>query len=50
LPEAVFTSTEENEPKSIDYSGMIGLLIEGMKEQQCAIQCLTNRIEQLENK
>jgi hypothetical protein len=40
LPEAVFTSTEENEPKSIDYSGMIGLLIEGMKEQQCTIDTL----------
>jgi hypothetical protein len=49
LPEAVFTSTEENEPKSIDYSGMIGLLIEGMKEQQCIICSQSQKIALLES-
>jgi hypothetical protein len=49
LPEAVFTSTEENEPKSIDYSGMIGLLIEGIKEQQSTICSQSQKIAILES-
>jgi hypothetical protein len=43
LPEAVFTPKEANAPKSIDYSGMIGLLINAIQEQQ-------QQIEQLKNK
>jgi hypothetical protein len=50
LPEAVFTPNEDNQPKSIDYSGMVGLLINAIQEQQATITSLQTRIEQLENK
>jgi hypothetical protein len=62
LPEAVFLagfdvdSDDDNKSKSgqnyltIQYEKLVPLLIEGMKEQQCTIQCLMNRIVQLENK
>lgn len=38
LPEAVFTSSKEDEPKSIDYNGMIGLLINAIQEQDAKIE------------
>jgi hypothetical protein len=37
-------------PQSVDYSKLVTPLIKAVQEQQCTIQCLTNRIEQLENK
>jgi hypothetical protein len=43
LPEAVFTSKQPNEPKSIDYNGMIGLLINAIQELQAQITELKNK-------
>jgi hypothetical protein len=37
-------------PQAVDYSKIVTPLIKAAQEQQCTIQCLTNRIEQLENK
>jgi hypothetical protein len=34
----------------LDYTKMVPVLTKAIQEQQCTIQCLTNRIEQLENK
>jgi hypothetical protein len=33
----------------LDYTKMVPVLTKAIQEQQCIIQCLTNRIEQLEN-
>ena len=43
LPEAVFTSKEDNEPKSIDYSGMVGLLINAIQELNAKVSALENK-------
>jgi hypothetical protein len=40
LPEAVFTPKEDNEPKSIDYSGMVGLLVNAIQELKAEIDAL----------
>jgi len=45
LPEAVLNSKNELEPKSIDYSGMIGLLINAIQEQQEQIDSLKNQMQ-----
>jgi hypothetical protein len=42
LPEAVLSSNNETEPKSIDYNGLIGLLINAIQEQQEQINLLKN--------
>lgn len=47
IPEAVFTSIEETEPKSIDYSGMIGLLVNSIKELNAEIEVLKSHINSL---
>jgi Chaperone of endosialidase len=44
LPELV----SETDPKTVNYNGLIGLLIEVVKEQQSRIQLLENRISKLE--
>ena len=36
--------------KSINYGNLVGLLVEGMKEQQETINKLTDRINDLEKK
>jgi hypothetical protein len=48
--EKVFPNiVKDNEKfKNINYNGLIGLLIEGMKEQQKQINTLMNKIQQLE--
>jgi hypothetical protein len=53
VPEVVNGNENSENPEqglSIEYQNMVALLVKGVQEQQCAIQCLTNRIEQLENK
>jgi hypothetical protein len=42
LPEAVLSSNNESDPKSIDYNGLIGLLINAIQEQQQQIDLLKN--------
>ena len=44
LPELV----SDTDPKTVNYNGLIGLLIEVVKEQQSRIQLLENRISKLE--
>jgi hypothetical protein len=39
-----------NNPLSVNEKYLIPVLTKAIQEQQCTIQCLTNRIEQLENK
>lgn len=46
LPEIV---KENNGNKSVNYNGLIGLLVESVKEQQERIDALTKRIELLES-
>jgi hypothetical protein len=48
LPEVVHEA--EGGMKTVDYGNMVGLLIEGMKEQQEIIRSLATRIEDLEGK
>ena len=53
IPEVVNGNENSENPEhglSIEYQNMTALLVKGMQEQQCIIQFLTNRIEQLENK
>jgi hypothetical protein len=50
LPEGVLTPKEENEPKSIDYNGMVGLLIEGIKELSADLTSAKQEIELLKAK
>ena len=52
LPEIVKQKEDRSgeEFKSVDYNGVIGLLVEGMKEQQKLINRLEERIKDLENK
>jgi hypothetical protein len=53
VPEVVNGNENSENPEqglSIEYQNMVALLVKGVQEQQCTIQCLTNRIEQLENK
>jgi hypothetical protein len=50
LPDLI-TGTETNEEYlGLDYNGLLSIAIKSIQEQQSIIQCLTNRIEQLENK
>jgi hypothetical protein len=46
LPEVIHEA--EDGMKTVDYGNMVGLLIEGMKEQQEIIRSLATRIEDLE--
>jgi hypothetical protein len=46
LPEVIHEA--EDGMKTVDYGNMVGLLIEGMKEQQEIIRSLAARIEELE--
>jgi hypothetical protein len=48
LPEVIHEA--EDGMKTVDYGNMVGLLIEGMKEQQEIIRSLATRIEDLEVK
>ena len=56
LPEAVSKAPISNDPEvneeylSVDYSKLIPLLVEGMKEQQSYIEKLEARLQALENK
>ena len=53
IPEAIFNSWKDDElgdVKSYYQDYLIPYLVKAIQEQQCTIQCLTNRIEQLENK
>ena len=50
LPEAVFGQKDGEVMQGVDYMKLLPITIKAMQEQQCIIQCLTNRIEQLENK
>jgi hypothetical protein len=36
--------------QNVDTRNIVPTLVKAIQEQQCTIQCLTNRIEQLENK
>ena len=49
FPEIVNTDEEENF-KTLNYNGMIGVLVEAIKEQQTQINNLTNQIEELKKK
>ena len=44
LPELV----SDTDPKTVNYNGLIGLLIEVVKEQQTQINSLNERLSQLE--
>jgi hypothetical protein len=50
LPDLISGEEKEKEYLGLDYNGVLAMAIKAIQEQQCAIQCLTNRIEQLENK
>jgi len=54
FPDAVSTMKTDNENesslKTMGPGALIPVLVKAIQEQQCTIQCLTNRIEQLENK
>jgi|SRR6056300_394805 hypothetical protein len=47
VPEVV--SKDENDYLSVNYSGLVGVLIEAVKEQQELIQTLFDRVQNLEN-
>jgi phosphotransferase system HPr-like phosphotransfer protein len=47
LPEIV--NTNEDGGKTVNYNGIIALLIESVKEQQVQINNLTNQITELKN-
>jgi len=49
FPEIVNTDEEENF-KTLNYNGMIGVLVEAIKEQQTQINNLTDQIEELKKK
>jgi len=44
LPELV----SDTDPKTVNYNGLIGLLIEVVKEQQAQIESLNERLTKLE--
>jgi hypothetical protein len=53
IPDAVFNSWTDDvlgDVKSYYQDYLNPYLVKAIQEQQCTIQCLTNRIEQLENK
>jgi len=48
IPEVVAYEENGKDAKSVDYTRLVALLIEGMKEQQTTINALTKRVEALE--
>jgi hypothetical protein len=50
LPEAVFGQKDGEVMQGVDYMKLLPITIKAIQEQQYTIQCLTNRIVQLENK
>jgi len=49
LPELVVESENEEKTKTVNYSGLIGVLIEAFKEQQEQINTLKQDIYALKN-
>ena len=47
LPDVVTQTDDETGIKSINYVGMIGHLVEAIKEQQTQIDALTAQVEEL---
>ena len=47
IPEAVYTDTERDNLKSVNYSGLVGLLINAIKEQQQQINDIKGMIKNI---
>lgn len=50
LPQLVNSNIPDYEHKSVNYNGLIGVLIEAIKEQQTQINKLEEKIQELENR